>query len=446
MLGDIVYLNALGIDILVVETVEKAVDLLEKRANNYSDRPALAVLDLTTSSEWNFSLIPYGLKWRKLRRTFHESYSPAVIEQYRPVMKEEVQRCLSKVKDNPDAALEPLRMFWGTLAMRTSYGFVDPERNESLAKYAERFSEGFGEAIKPANFLVNIFPSLRYVPDWFPGTGWKRHLKELATHCLALRFRWCAARLTNLQQDRRYRSMAATIVDNLPEENDPMRAEAESLGRDAAVMAYLGGADTTASATTALVLALAMNYDVQKKAHAELDAIIGIERLPEIEDLPTLPYVHAIVKEVNRWFTVLPMGVGHSSVEDDEYEGYFIPKGALVMPNAWAMMHNPDTFENPFEFKPERYLKDGQIDPTVPDAEQAAFGFGRRICPGRHFSHDALFLLAASLMHTFLVEPPKDDSGNIRPLALRISNHFVCKPLPFKCVVTLRPGREALVL
>jgi cytochrome P450 len=51
-----------------------------------------------------------------------------------------------------------------------------------------------------------------------------------------------------------------------------------------------------------------MNHEVQKKAHAELDAIIGIERLPEVEDLPTLPYVHAIVKEVNRWFTVLPMG------------------------------------------------------------------------------------------------------------------------------------------
>jgi hypothetical protein len=72
--------------------------------------------------------------------------------------------------------------------MRTSYGFVDPERNESLAKYAERFSEGFGEAIKPANFLVNIFPSLRYVPDWFPGTGWKQHLKELAV--MAGKMRW----------------------------------------------------------------------------------------------------------------------------------------------------------------------------------------------------------------------------------------------------------------
>lgn len=88
-------------------------------------------------------------------------------------------------------------------------------------------------------------------------------------------------------------------------------------------------------------------------------------------------------------------------------------------------MHNPDTFENPFEFKPERFLKDGRIDPTVPDGEQAAFGFGRRICPGRHFSQDALFLLAASLLHTFLIEPPRDDLGNILTLKLEISNHFV---------------------
>ena len=88
-------------------------------------------------------------------------------------------------------------------------------------------------------------------------------------------------------------------------------------------------------------------------------------------------------------------------------------------------MHNPDTFESPFEFNPERYLKDGEIDPTIPDGEQAAFGFGRRICPGRQFSHDALFVLAASILHAFFIEPPKDGSGKAVPLELKISNHFV---------------------
>lgn len=88
-------------------------------------------------------------------------------------------------------------------------------------------------------------------------------------------------------------------------------------------------------------------------------------------------------------------------------------------------MHNPETFEDPFEFKPERYLKDGQIDLSVPDAELAAFGFGRRLCPGRHFSNDALFLFTASLLSTFWIELPKDEGGNAVPLELKLTSHSV---------------------
>ena len=89
-------------------------------------------------------------------------------------------------------------------------------------------------------------------------------------------------------------------------------------------------------------------------------------------------------------------------------------------------MHDPKVFEHPFEFNPDRYLRDGQVDPTVPDAERAAFGFGRRICPGRHFSADTLFLFAASLLATFTIEPPtKDEAGNPIPLEFKVTSHTV---------------------
>jgi cytochrome P450 len=88
-------------------------------------------------------------------------------------------------------------------------------------------------------------------------------------------------------------------------------------------------------------------------------------------------------------------GVPHSNTEDDEYDGYFLPKGTMFLPNIWfvtfilsshpfglklnrAMMHDPEVFERPFDFMPERYLKDGKLDLTVPDGDLATFGFGRR--------------------------------------------------------------------
>ena len=81
-------------------------------------------------------------------------------------------------------------------------------------------------------------------------------------------------------------------------------------------------------------------------------------------------------------------------------------------------MHDPDVFENPLEFNPSRYLiqdpttKKLKINPTVPDPETAAFGFGRRICPGRHLSAESLTLMAASLLSVFNVTAPKDSNGN----------------------------------
>lgn len=84
------------------------------------------------------------------------------------------------------------------------------------------------------------------------------------------------------------------------------------------------------------------------------------------------------MKELGRWYTVAPLGITHRTTADDEYDGYFIPEGTFVMANSWAIMHDPEMFEKPFEFVPERYLKDGKIDESVPDPEIAAFGFGRR--------------------------------------------------------------------
>ena len=90
------------------------------------------------------------------------------------------------------------------------------------------------------------------------------------------------------------------------------------------------------------------------------------------------------------------------------------------------MMHNPGVFERPDEFYPERYLKDGKVDLSVPDGERAAFGFGRRICPGRFFILDTLFVYAASILATFDIAPPlKGEDGHPVPLELKLGEGIV---------------------
>ena len=105
----------------------------------------------------------------------------------------------------------------------------------------------------------------------------------------------------------------------------------------------------------ALFLAMALYPEVQKKAQAEIDYVVGPNRLPNFEDRPSLPYINAVVKESMRWHVPAPLGMfllswvppytfltdskamPHMATTDDEYDGYYIPKGTVVLGNAWSV-------------------------------------------------------------------------------------------------------------
>ena len=90
---------------------------------------------------------------------------------------------------------------------------------------------------------------------------------------------------------------------------------------------------------------MATHPDVQKQAQAELDTVVGPHRLPCIADRSSLPFIDAILRESLRWQRVLPLGVAHRATADDEYRGYFIPKGALIIPNQWYAIRVTASFE-----------------------------------------------------------------------------------------------------
>ena len=119
------------------------------------------------------------------------------------------------------------------------------------------------------------------------------------------------------------------------------------------------------TSTTALtfMLAMAMFPDAQKKLQAELDRVVGPDRLPEYDDLENMPYLRATVMETIRWLPVLPLSIPHAVTADDVYKGYFIPKGATVFGNAWAIHMDPMRYANPTVFDPDRFYTPGQPTP-----------------------------------------------------------------------------------
>lgn len=443
--GDLIYLEALGQPMLILNSSARTTDLFDKRALNYSDRPHVALTELLDVS-WSFGNLDLGPKWRMERGMLTHFFRPAALPRYRPILNEEIKIMLKKVTETPSELLEHIHDYLGTIITRMTYGSETPEKSKQFVIDAERLVQTLTDSASiPGKHYITAFPFLKHVPEWVPGAGFQRTFREhrdLTWKTLKEPFEAVRTRLSKGEQGP-YPSMAADLIEKLPEDDDATRANNEATAQNVCGMAYISGVDTTMSSAWAMVFALITHPDVQKKAWEQLNRVVGSSRLPTLEDRPNLPYIAAIVKETSRWHTTAPFSVMRATADDDEYNGYFIPKGTFVIPNTWAIMHDPKVYDAPLDFRPERFLKpeSGELDRTAPDPlETGPFGYGRRICPGRFASDDALFLLAACLLYTYELSLPKDQNGTQKAFPNRLECHSqnIAMPLPFECSVALR--------
>ncbi|KAH6899211.1 cytochrome P450 98A3 [Coprinopsis sp. MPI-PUGE-AT-0042] len=414
--GDMFYLTAPGASVLVLSSLPVINDLLERRSSKYSDRLQLPAIKMA-KADWNFGLLPYGPSWRTHRRTFHQLMNQKAVPQYRPIIQFHTTKFLRRLLEDPGNILDYTQVLFGDIIMHVAYGIKDEEYIKDLTMLADKQVRGITAAVVPGRFLVNTLPLLRYVPSWFPGTGWKETFQELANVNEAITakpFEEAKQRIQDGKHDE-YPSLVGHLLDRLPTDG-PETRDAELVAQNVATVAYIGGAESTIGTASGLILALAMYPEAQRRAQDEIDSIIGPNRLPAFDDYERLPYLQAIVREVIRLWPVAPLAVPHATSEDDVYNDYFIPRGTIVMGNAWAIFRNPEIYPEPYEFRPERFLKDGKINSDILDPTSCAFGFGRRICPGRHLSQESLGLFAASLLAAFSVSPAKDETGNPIPL------------------------------
>jgi cytochrome P450 len=201
------------------------------------------------------------------------------------------------------------------------------------------------------------------------------------------------------------------------------------------------------------IQAMACFPRVQSKAQAEIDHVVGSERLPTMEDANNLPYIRAIIKETLRWMPTTPTGgIPHAVTVDDEYNGYAIPKGAQLMNNVWAINMNESRFPNPREFCPERYEGDestaaeSAANPDPAKRDHFTFGAGRRICQGMHIAERSLFLGMSRILWGFKISPKIRDGKCVPIDTGKLTQGFVCLPDTFECQIVPRDSTRAMVI
>ena len=181
------------------------------------------------------------------------------------------------------------------------------------------------------------------------------------------------------------------------------------------------GAETTATVLMWWVLAMMAHPEIQQCAQDQLDVVVGRFRPPTFSDAPNLPYIQAIVKETLRWRPSVPLGIPHSTTEDNWYEGMFIPKGTICFANLWQCNLDPAFYgDDAADFNPGRFLdKHGKLIPgpvETRDDGHSTYGFGRRACVGKHAANESLFISIATVLWAVRLECPRDEDGKEVPL------------------------------
>ncbi|KAI0264155.1 cytochrome P450 [Gloeopeniophorella convolvens] len=435
--GNMISFSVFGKMIVVLNSAQVAKDLLEKRGGVYSDRPRVPFYEMM---DWdlNLPITHYGEDWRLARKLVDRGLRPGAVTKYRSMQQARVRVLLSRVLERPDELENYVDRMQGELSLAMTYGYEVKGPNDERVALAQEIHHIGIERTLPGALLVNELPFLRHIPGWLSWISYKplaRVGRDLWVEAVRSPMQFVK---DTIADGTARPSLALENLEQLQDLSMSERKKAEHVLMYSLASMYSAAADTTGSATMVFILAALLHPDVQKKAQAEIDAVTGLERLPTFDDRTLLPYTDAICKEVLRWRPVTPLAVPHSSIKDDVYEGFFIPEGAVVISNTWAILHDPELYPEPDRFRPERFLEpDGSVrdDPML----TMAFGLGKRICPGRHFADATLFITVASILSAFKISKKKDADGNEIPFEPTFTNGVIRYSSP----MSVQSGRQA---
>lgn len=167
---------------------------------------------------------------------------------------------------------------------------------------------------------------------------------------------------------------------------------------------------------------------VQDRVRKEMTEVLQDEEISE-SNLEKLPYLQAVVKETLRLHSPIPLLVPHMNLEEARLGGCTVPRGSKVVVNAWWLANNPEWWNKPAEFRPERFLEEEcGVDATVGgkvDFRFVPFGMGRRSCPGIILALPILGLILGKLVRNFeMITPPGVDKVDVSEKGGQFSLHI----------------------
>lgn len=409
--GDVFKIRVGWYNWVVINTPEAIREILEKQAISTSSKaPSPMGHDIVTGGN-RMPTMPYGPHWRAQRSVVRQITTVPMTATFVPSQEFEAKQLLFDLAtDNNDQRTfyQHMRRYAFSIIMTNTFGTRVKSWDHPDAQNAVRSQAILRRTSRPGAFIVDELPPLARLPKWLqPG---QKEAQEAAKQVLEIKMDlW-----RRLEKQFLLGKAPHCYAREILESKDSWYAQGLTDEDLAWVAGGLieAGFETTAATLNSLVLHLGANRRVQDKAQEELMRVVGPNRLPNFADMRDLSYVRACVKEMLRMNPILAPGIRHYADQDVLYKGHVIPKGTVLLANTAFLHYDPQRFENPSEFMPERY-----VGHTLYSAEYAAmsdphkrdhftFSTGRRTCPGARLAENSLNIALAGILWAFKIRPP----------------------------------------
>ncbi|GLJ22366.1 hypothetical protein SUGI_0421020 [Cryptomeria japonica] len=410
--GPIMMLKLGSVPTVVVSSSAMAKEFLKTHDLVFASRPLCAAGKYLAYNYKDMAFAPYGPYWRHIRKLcVAELLNTRRIDSFRYVREEEMLVIVRSVWEMSGQGRKPVNV----TNLFSSFGQAVMWRILSCTKisfHGDTHLGGHGEEIKKMAAeaaatigLINIGDFIPYL-DWMDLQGVKRRMKkvhESFDQVVSKIVEEHQQRKAKLQEELEQDSDTKDIIDLLLEMEslDGMPITKENIKAIVFGM-YLAGIETTTTTSDWAMSEIIRHPRVAKKMREEIDSVVGRERVVSERNIASMEYVQCVLKETLRLYPAAPFLLPHESTQDCTVGGYFIPERTRLMNNAWAIGRDPSLWEDPLEFRPERFL--GKNIDFVRDIEyfdMLPFGVGRRGCPGVPMASVTVNLMLAQLVHCF---------------------------------------------
>ncbi|XP_076462146.1 cytochrome P450 2U1-like [Babylonia areolata] len=381
-------------------------DAFSKSGDSFADRPHLLTTDQLAENKG--IVLASGPEWREQRKTALE-----ILRQFglgRNELAEKVQveviqyvEAITQLQGQP---VDLHRLTTVSVANNISYiifGTFFHYDDPTITKYFQAVEDNFRRLGSAA--VVNFFPFLQYLPGDLFG------IKKILSNMRVIREEFLQphldAHLENYREMHPTDFMYAYLYRMKQKERNCVHTSLceRQLSTTAGDLVITGTETTTAAILWALLLLL-NHPDVQEKCYEEINRVVGTSRLPNVEDRKDMDYLEATIQEVLRFVSIGTFAVQHAPPRDVVFRGYTIPRDTIILPFMDTVLHDPEVWEDPEAFCPDRFIFEGRL--TTPQ-EFIPFGTGRRACLGESLARMELFLYLSMLLQRFHFLPAEPD-------------------------------------